>query len=199
PGWPEGAALEENTSLLDLAPTILGQATEAPGPTAFEGRDLAPLAKGEAVDWPTDVLCEYTAEGCDEPWLMLRRGSRKMIWSETHGPQLFELVADPHEARDLARLPEHAAEVAAMIAAIRTHWDVECVNKAALESQKRRHMLRDALCHGQRPPWDWQPPSNAAKQYVRSGDSPTLTKIRSHLPYRAPVPPDHPRKTEDKT
>ena len=85
-----------------------------------------------------------------------------------------------------------------MIAAIRAHWDVEGINRAACESQKRRHMLRAALAQGQRPPWDWQPPNDAAKQYVRSGDSPTLTKIRSRLPYRAPVPPDHPRKTEDK-
>ena len=86
-----------------------------------------------------------------------------------------------------------------MIAAIRTHWDVARVDRTARESQARRHMLRDALGHGRRPPWDWQPPSDAAKQYVRSGDSPTLTKIRSRLPYRAPVPPDHPRKTEDKS
>jgi choline-sulfatase len=197
PGWPAGAARPENTSLLDLAPTILAQAADAARPTAFEGRDLLPLARGEAPDWPQDVHCEYTAEGCDEPWLMLRRGARKMIWSATHGPQLFDLAQDPHEAHDLAALPEHAAEVAAMIGAIRAHWDVPALHRAVLESQRRRHLLRAALAQGQRPPWDWQPPLDAAKQYVRSGDSPTLTKIRSRLPYRAPVPPDHPRKPED--
>jgi choline-sulfatase len=197
PGWPQGATRAENTSLLDLAPTILAQAAEAPRATAFEGRDLLPLARGEAPDWPQDVHCEYTAEGCDEPWLMLRRGARKMIWSETHGPQLFDLAADPHEARDLAALPEHAAEVAAMIAAIRAHWDVPALHAAVLASQKRRLMLRTALAQGQRPPWDWQPSNDAAKQYVRSGDSPTLTKIRSRLPFMPPVPPDHPRKSEE--
>jgi choline-sulfatase len=124
PGWPEGVTREENTSLLDLAPTILAQAAEAARAPGFEGRDLQPLAKGEATDWPEDVLCEYTAEGCDEPWLMLRRGARKMIWSETHGPQLFDLAADPHEARDLASLPEHADEVATLVAAIRARWNV---------------------------------------------------------------------------
>jgi choline-sulfatase len=197
PGWPKGATRAENTSLLDLAPTILAQAAGAPRETTFEGRDLLPLAKGEASDWPQDVWCEYTAEGCDEPWLMLRRGSRKMIWSETHGPQLFDLAADPHEARDLASVPEHADEVATMIAAIRAHWDVPALHSAVLASQKRRHMLRAALAEGRRPAWDWQPVNDAAKQYVRSGDSPTLTKIRSRLPYFPPVPLDHPRKTED--
>ncbi len=199
PGWPQGAALAENTSLLDLAPTILAQAAGAPRVTAFEGRDLLPLARGEAVDWPSDVHCEYTAEGCDEPWLMLRRGARKMIWSEKHGAQLFDLAADPHEARDLAGLPAHAQEVATMIAAIRAHWDVAAINAAVTESQKRRHMLRAALAHGQRPPWDYQPPNDASKQYVRSGQSPTLTKTRSRLPYKPPVPLDHPRKAEDKS
>ncbi len=192
PGWPVGAARAENTSLLDLAPTILG--TAAPG---FEGRDLLPLARGAAPDWPLDVHAEYTAEGCDEPWLMLRRGARKMIWSETHGPQLFDLAQDPHEAHDLATLPAHEAEVARMIAAIRAHWDVPAIHAAVLGSQTRRHLLRAALAQGQRPPWDWQPPSDAAKQYVRSGDSPTLTKIRSRLPFVPPVPADHPRTTED--
>jgi len=197
PGWPQGVTRPENTSLLDLAPTILAQAAGAPRQTAFEGRDLLPLARGEATDWPLDVHCEYTAEGCDEPWLMLRRGARKMIWSATHGPQLFDLAADPHEAQDLARLPEHAAEVATLVDAIRAHWDVPGLHAAALDSQRRRHMLRDALGHGQRPAWDWQPINDAAKQYVRSGDSPTLTKIRSRLPYVPPVPRDHPR--EDKS
>ncbi len=88
PGWPQGTTRAENISLLDLAPTILAQAAGEPRATAFEGRDLLPLARGEAPDWPQDVHCEYTAEGCDEPWLMLRRGSRKIIRSETHGPQL---------------------------------------------------------------------------------------------------------------
>ena len=162
-----------------------------------EGPRERPPIGAEATDWPEDVLCEYTAEGCDEPWLMLRRGARKMIWSETHGPQLFDLAADPNESRDLAGLPEHAAEVATMIAAIRAHWDVPRIHAAALESQQRRHMLRSALAQGQRPPWDWQPPGDAAKQYVRSGDSPTLTKIRSRLPFVPPVPIDHPRRTED--
>ncbi len=192
PGWPAGVARGENTSLLDLAPTILAQAGSV-GTTTFEGHDLAPLASGAAPDWPLDVHSEYTAEGCDEPWLMLRRGARKMIWSATHGPQLFDLAQDPHEAHDLARRPEHAAEVAEMIAAIHAHWDVAAIHAAVLESQKRRHLLRAALAQGQRPPWDWQPPSDAARQYVRSGDSPTLTKIRSRLPFMPPVPPDHPR------
>lgn len=193
PGWPQGVALTQNTSLLDLAPTILAQAAQAHRETAFEGRDLLPLARGEAPDWPLDVHCEYTAEGCDEPWLMLRRGARKMIWSATHGPQLFDLSVDPHEAQDLASLPDHTAEVATMIAAIHAHWDVARVHAAALDSQKRRHMLRAALDQGQRPAWDWQPVDDAAKRYVRSGDSPTLTKIRSRLPFVPPVPLDNPR------
>lgn len=193
PGWPQGVARPENTSLLDLAPTILAQAGGAAQRTAFEGHDLLPLAGGTAANWPSDVYSEYTAEGCDEPWLMLRRGTRKLIWSATHGPQLFDLAQDPHEAQDLAKRPEHAAEVAALIAAIHAHWDVPAIHAAVLDSQRRRHMLRAALAHGQRPPWDWQPPSDAAKQYVRSGDSPTLTKIRSRLPFMPPVPADHPR------
>lgn len=197
-GWPEGVARAKNTSLMDLAPTILAMAGGATQKTAFEGRDLLTLAHGTATDWPEDVLAEYTAEGCDEPWLMLRRGTRKVIWSANHGAQMFDLAKDPHEANDLAALPEHAEEVALMVTAIQSYWDVRAVHGAVLESQKRRHMLRAALAQGQRPPWDWQPPSDASKQYVRSGDSPTLTKIRSRLPFMPPVPPDHPRTTEDK-
>ena len=102
----------------------------------------------EAPDRPREVHCEYAAEGCDEPWLMLPRGSRKMIPSETHGPQFFDLAADPHELRDLAGLPEHAAAVAAMIAAIRAHWDVPAPHSAVLASQSRRHALRAALAEG---------------------------------------------------
>ena len=192
PGWPVGAQVTRNTSLIDLAPTILARNN------GFEGRDLAPLARGESPEGPDQVFCEYTAEGTDEPWLMLRRGARKLIWSEKHGPQLFDLAADPHEAENLAARAEHAAEVASMIAAMRAHWDLPALNAAISASQKRRHFLRAALAAGERPPWDYQPPYDASKQYVRSGQSPTLTKARSRLPFQPIIPPDHPRKTEDK-
>ena len=49
PGWPEGVAMEENTSLLDRARTILAKAAGAPSETVFEGRDLLPLRRAAAL------------------------------------------------------------------------------------------------------------------------------------------------------
>ena len=101
---------------IDLAPTILAMAN-VPAPGGMQGQNLQPLllepkAKGRE-DWYYEHV--YNTTG-DRKRIPQSEGIRTERWkyiryTEPQPPleQLFDLVADPHEERDLARDPSQAA------------------------------------------------------------------------------------------
>jgi choline-sulfatase len=192
-----GRRIAENVSLVDLFPTILDLATDANPPTAvdpLDGNSLGHFLRGEARAWDDLVASEYTAEGSIAPCFMLRRGRFKYIWCEADGGQLFDLAADPAELRNLAGAREYDAVERNMLTELHKRWDVQSIQAAAFASQRRRLFLQSALMSRTPAPWDYQPRDDASRKYVRSGQSPTLTKGRLRYPYVEPAPPDHSRK-----
>ena len=98
---------------LDLAPTML-EVAGASAPASMEGKSLWPLATGARVDggWDRVVCCESTWQS---KWA-LRSDTRKLILAreqDHHGMpprELYDLVADPEETRNLADAhPEETA------------------------------------------------------------------------------------------
>ena len=109
---PAGVVREELVSAVDLFPTLLDYAG-APIPPELPGTSLRPLIEGRGT-FGRESLIEGMVEirggagvGPNEPrrhvgW-SARRGRWHYIWYEGDGEELYDVVADPREQRDLAR------------------------------------------------------------------------------------------------
>lgn len=113
---------------VDLLPTLLDYIGQ-PGTASFDGRSFAPLLRDPAAVSPHAALYwhfpHYHHLGL-APCGAIRRGSYKLIeWFDrtiggaTDGPgcELYDLVVDPHETRDLAA--EQPGRVAEMLDQLR--------------------------------------------------------------------------------
>jgi arylsulfatase A-like enzyme len=90
-------------SLIDLKAMALGWA---------DGADGVPEIRPAAVriSMPSIVALP---DQCDRKWAGVRTAERKLILNEDGSPWLFhDLVADPHETRNLAGDPSRTAEIA---------------------------------------------------------------------------------------
>lgn len=108
---PAGVVVEDEVTIADVAPTILGLLGLPPFPAA-QGLDLsATLRSGSAVGRPGGILVENLLPKYDFGWselVALRRGGSKYIRAPRE--ELYDLASDPAELRDLAaRSPETAA------------------------------------------------------------------------------------------
>jgi choline-sulfatase len=93
-----------------------------------------------------EVIGEYLAEGVVAPMVFIRRGGTSFV----HTP------SDPDPPCSAALLGEVARR-----------WDLSALHAAVLASQRRRTLVAASLRHGARTSWDWQPPRDAGREYVR--------------------------------
>jgi choline-sulfatase len=156
----------ESVSLMDLLPTFLDITRTPLLRTPLEGRSLLPHLLGRPSH--DEVVAEYLAEGATGPIVMIRRGRHKFIHSLTEPDMLFDLVADPDEMRNLAEDPAAGGVLEQMRREAAERWDLPALREKVLQSQRRRRFVDKALATGVRTPWDYQPVSNASRQYVRS-------------------------------
>jgi choline-sulfatase len=97
---------------------------------------------------------------------MVRLGRYKYIYVHEHDERLFDVVDDPEEWHDLARLEQYAGTVHELRALITEHFDPDALAAAGAESIRRRLILRAAMRHNDTH-WDYQPHVDARHQYVR--------------------------------
>jgi len=105
PGLPgTGPTCERFVSTLDLTETFLNAAGVAHGP--LHSRDLAPLLRGEPVDWPDDVYAQFHGY---ETTLYTQRMVRTARWKYAYNPadidELYDLETDPAELTNRAGDP----------------------------------------------------------------------------------------------
>ena len=101
---------------VDLAPTILS-AAGASLPGSMQGQDLGPLVRGETVSgWRDEMFYEHRFRNARIP---KSEGVRNDDWSyvryyETDPliEELYDLNADPQQARNLVHDAEHAGTLA---------------------------------------------------------------------------------------
>jgi arylsulfatase len=112
-----GTTNAEFTLNADLAPTILA-ATGTPAPAGMQGRDFAPLylAK-EKPAWRTEFFYEHAeiANGAIPPSeALVRKDWKYILWPDKDYEQLFDLISDLQEEKDLARDLQYRARLAEM-------------------------------------------------------------------------------------
>ena len=113
PGVPKGRRRGELVRGVDVTPTLLGL-LGVPVPPGLDGRDV--LAAGAPADAYAEAL--YPASFGWAPLRSLRSGPLKLI--EAPRPELYDLVSDPHESRDLlAARPADAERLKARLARLR--------------------------------------------------------------------------------
>jgi arylsulfatase A-like enzyme len=110
PPVPAGTVLSEVVRTVDVAPTLLHLAG---APPAFgAGGSLLPVLRGEGPIPGTVAYCETVQPRLwgGSPVKALRTADRKLVWAPR--PELYDVVADPGETRNLAA--EREGEVEAL-------------------------------------------------------------------------------------
>lgn len=169
-----------SVSHVDLLPTLLDLA-RAGAPLEAGGRSLLPHLEGSGGH--DEVAAEYTAEGALAPIVMLRRGPYKYVHSPADPDQLYHLNDDPDELRNLAADPgRHADALASLRADVARRWDLAALHRRVLASQHRRRLIGAANALGTRHAWDYEPPRDASRKYIRSHLDLDTLEARARFP-----------------
>jgi choline-sulfatase len=133
---PAARVVDTPTNLVDVYPFIISCVGES-GPRMIQpdhpGVSLERLANGEKPQ--RTVLSEYHGMGSTTGAFAIRFGRFKYVHYVAYKPQLFDLLADPDEAHDLAEDPKFADVVTACEAQLRALLSPERVDARAKKRQ----------------------------------------------------------------
>ena len=169
PGRFESSRVASPVSTMDLLPTLVGivGGDDEAAAEHLDAESLMPLLRGEQDDREV-VVGQYLAEGAIAPIVMYRRGPWKMIHSPADPDQLFDLSTDPLERNNRAEDPAAATILAELRTDVAARWDLERIDAEVRESQRRRRIVGEANARGRQPEWDYAPPYDAARRYIRN-------------------------------
>jgi choline-sulfatase len=138
PDVPAGRVVGTNAMLVDVFPSILEAVgtRAAAEDRALPGRSLWALARQDPQ--PRTAFSEYHAIFSPTGIFMVRNARYKYVHYAGYPPQLFDLVADPEETRDLGVEAAHADARAACDRELRAICDPEAVDRRARADQRRR-------------------------------------------------------------
>jgi choline-sulfatase len=148
-GFAANATCDTTVSLLDVYPTVLdatGVKTDAVA--KLPGRSLLPIAS-EPTDSEREAFSEYHAMASPSGAYMLRKGRYKYhYYAGGFEPELFDIVADPDETKNLSSDPAHSEAMRKLDARLHEMLDPEATDLKAKAAQKaliERHGGPDAV------------------------------------------------------
>lgn len=108
-GFEGGRRVSANVNLCDLFATLCDLAA-VPAPSGLDSRSLAPLCRGETVDWSNESVSQFGGRN-----LMIKQDARKYQYYGEEMPEvLFDLDRDPTERVNLIDEPEYGPFLARM-------------------------------------------------------------------------------------
>ena len=135
---PAGDVVNTPISLVDCYPTILDALGIA---LADSEADLPGSSVWQVIQKPDPqrtIFAEYHGLGSINGIYMLRNERYKYIYHVHADPQLFDLIDDPGETRDLCASEDHRSVVQKFESELRSLLDPEAVDAQAKEAQNRR-------------------------------------------------------------
>jgi len=130
---PAGERRAHVCNLVDVAATMV-DALGGPALPHGRGRSLLRVARDPRSDWLDETFVEHCTDrvpawtgGREAQQRMIRSGRHKLIYYHGFAPQLFDVDADPHERRDLASDPAHAALRDRLTAQVLDGWDPDAI------------------------------------------------------------------------
>jgi choline-sulfatase len=184
------------TTLADLLPTF----TDIAFGSSFnnyanpvDGRSLFNLPTSGSHD--DTIYFEYCGEGVHAPALMCRHNTIKYVRCGNDPEMMFDLAKDPSEQNNIASDPSHSGTLLKMRALVTQRWNEQKLASRVETSQRNRLFVQEAMKEGVFPSWDYTPPFDAARAYVRGAIDPntTATKARKRFPFIETTPPAKPR------
>ena len=148
-GIPANSVVDTPANLIDAYPFIIdcvGESGHGMIDADHPGVSFARLANGERPD--RTVLSEYHGMGSTTGAFAIRFGKFKYVHYAGYPPQLFDLIADPEEAKDLSADPGFAEVLANCEARLRQLLSPEEVDARAKKRQAeqlQRHGGREAV------------------------------------------------------
>ena len=138
PDVPAGRVVGANAMLVDVFPSILEAVGSHPAPEDRDlpGRSLWGLAREDTR--PRTAFSEYHAIFSPTGIFMVRTTRYKYVHYVGYPSQLFDLIADPEETRDLGTDPAEADIRAMCERELRAVCDPEDVDRRARADQSRR-------------------------------------------------------------
>ncbi len=162
-------------SLADLCPTMADMG--GGGAVAEEyGNDHSDsflmLIEGDMPEWKDRALMEYFGPGVEEPWVAIRKGEFKYVYTRNQAPLLFNVIEDPLETDNLIDQGRYAKLVEELHGILFTGLDLDGATAKAVKSKQTRVFLHSVLKGSEGYRWDYQPLFDATKQYVRGPNKP---------------------------
>ncbi len=145
-----------------------------------DGVSLVGALRGDDLS-PRVVAGEFLAEGVFEPTFMLRDARHKFLYSEIDPPVLFDLEKDPNELKNLAEDRDHQSKIAEFNALAPRLWNAKEIKARIILDQNRRRLIDRAHKVGTPPVWDYQPMTDASRQWVRAGKWTVEVEAEAHL------------------
>jgi N-acetylglucosamine-6-sulfatase len=116
PGISQNETRTQLVNNLDVAATIVDLAGTSPG-VALDGRSLSTLFADATAAWRSAIAFESPVSRFRAPserYTGLRTATRKYIKFESGQEKLYDLVADPHELRNVATKHSYANDLVSL-------------------------------------------------------------------------------------